>query len=127
MRFAGIIRSLLKITGITLSMLIAASLLDIVLSAFMPGFSSKGFTITCFGVAGVFSALFCYNFLLESNGKGHRQKTSLFMLIIMILFSGLLYYPIAPLSGREYNWPFKTFAITQALMVLFLYKQKPEG
>lgn len=127
MRFPGIIRLLLKVTGITLSMLIAASLLDIVLSAFMPRFSSKGLSITCFGVAGVFSALFCYSFLLESIGKERRQKTSLFMLVIMILFSGLLYYPIAPLSGREYNWLFKTFAISQALMVLFLYKQKPEG
>lgn len=110
--------------AITLIALIAASITDIVLSALLPRFSSLGLTITCFAVAGVFAGLFCYTAALQSVAAEEKGKFALRTVIVMVVLCTLLFLTVAPLSGSEYNPPFKTFAIAQLLMVLFLWKNK---
>lgn len=116
--------AILGFIGINLLLLVAASVLDIVASALMPRFSSPAFMITCFAVAGIFSGLFCYSYLLESLTREQRQRASLYVTIVILVFCGIMFILIGPLSGSEYNWPFRSFAITEALTALLLWKGK---
>ncbi len=109
---------------ISLAALIAASFLDIVLSALMPRFSSQGLTITCFAVSGVFFGLFCYSTSLDQLEIEERERFAKCNAVVTIVLSALIFFIVAPLSGWEYKIPFKAFAITGALMVLFLWKTK---
>lgn len=110
--------------AITLIALVAASITDIVLSALLPRFSSLALTITCFAVAGVFAGLFCYNAALQSIAAGEKEKFALRTVIVLAALCSLLFFAVAPLSSSEYNLPFKTFAVAELLMVLFLWKNK---
>jgi len=110
--------------AISLVTLIAASILDIVLSSFWLRFSSQGLTITCFAISGIFSGLFCYNATLERIAAGERDKTAMRTVMIMITLCVLLFFVVAPLSGSEYNIPFKAFAIAEAFMAFFLWRNK---
>lgn len=125
MRLNEIIRSLLAIFLIVLLMIIAASLLDIIVAALMPRFYSGVFMISTFVVLGFFSGLFCYSALMGKAGNNRRQKLVRPVLLLIIICCALLYYPVAPLvGGKEYNWPFKSFAITQVLSAVFLWKSR---
>jgi len=110
--------------GINLAALIAASILDMVLSALLPRFSSQGLMITCFAVSGVFSGLFCYSTSLEQIEKEERGRFAARNALFTTALCTLIFFAIAPLSGWEYNIPFKAFAIAETLMVLFLWKNK---
>jgi hypothetical protein len=110
--------------AITLIALAAASITDIVLSALLPRFSSRGLTITCFAVAGVFAGLFCYNAALQSVVAEEKEKFALRAVIVMATLCSLLFFAVAPLSGHEYNIPFRTFAAAEVIMVAFLWKNK---
>lgn len=110
--------------AITLIALATASITDIVLSALLPRFSSRGLTITCFAVAGVFAGLFCYNAALQSVVAEEKERFALRIVIVMATLCSLLFVAVAPLSSSEYNLPFKTFAVAELLMVLFLRKNK---
>ncbi|MFT3980427.1 MAG: hypothetical protein QM687_08160 [Ferruginibacter sp.] len=115
---------LLRIVIIDLALLLGASLLDIVLSALLQRFSSGLLTMVCFAVAGVFAGLFCYIPAVEKVQKEERAQASKYIMLLVTVFSILLIYPVAPLSGSDYDWPFKTFAVAQLLMAVFLWKQK---
>lgn len=113
--------------AITLPALGAASITDIMLAALLPRFSSLALTITCFAVAGVFAGLFCYNAALQSVATEEKEKFALRTVIAMTALCALLFFAVAPLSGSEYNLPFKTFAIAELLMVFFLWKNNFHG
>ncbi len=120
-------RSILPIAwfvAISLIALIAASILDIVLSALLPRFSSVALTITCFAVSGVFAALFCYSATLQPVATDKKGKFALRVVLAITILCALLFFIVAPLSGSEYNIPFKAFAVAELLMALFLWKNK---
>lgn len=112
--------SLLYSIAINMGFILAASLLDIVLAAFF----LLEISPLCFAVAGIFSGLFCYSVAVEKTAKGNQKQVSLCSLIMLSVVSGLLFFPIAPLSGSEYNLSFKCFAIGQLFTIIFLWKEK---
>lgn len=110
--------------AISLITLIAASILDIVLSALLPRFSSAGLTITCFAVAGIFAGLFCYSATLQTVAADEKGKFAIRTVIFVTVLCAVLFFAVAPLSGHEYNIPFKAFAVAELLMVIFLWKNR---
>lgn len=110
---------------ISLAAIIAASILDILLSALLPRFSSLGLTITCFAVSGIFSGLFCYSAALQPT-ETEEEKERLVMRTVLYITAlcAVLFFVVAPFSGSEYNIPFKALAVAELLMVLFLWKNK---
>lgn len=109
---------------ICLLALIAAGILDIVLSSLLLRFSSQALTITCFAVSGIFSGLFCYNAALHQTATVERDKLAVRIVVVMTVLCLLLFFALAPLSGTEYNISVRGFAITETLMVLLLWKNK---
>lgn len=124
MRLKEVLVFLLKITTTIVVMFLAAALLEIVVLAIFPRFYSFTFTMVCLGVAGVFSGLFCYGSVLEKISKQNVEKAALYSTLIIIAISAVLFFLMAPLSCREYNWPVKLFAITQGLTTFLLWKGK---
>lgn len=110
--------------AISLAALIAAGILDIVLSSLWLRFSSQGLTITCFAVSGIFSGLFCYNAALDQIATEERDRIAMRTVMIMTALCVLLFFVVAPMSGREYDIPFRIFAVAEEFMVLFLWKNK---
>jgi len=92
-------------------MLLAPAIADIIFLGF------RTFTVACYAVAGVFSAIFCYGALLEK--KDVNGKAVLYTMMTMLSVCALLFFLAAPLSGREYNLPVKSFAVTEALTTVF--------
>lgn len=125
MRVNEIIKSLPAIVFIMLLMVIAASLLDILLSVLVPRFYSRVFMITSFIVPGFFSGIFSYDAAMDKIENSRRQKSARPVILLIIICGALLYYPVAPLvGGKEYNWPIKSFAIAQALSAVILWKSR---
>jgi|GEM_PF-1007394 len=116
--------TLLRCTGIKLLLLLAAAVLDIILSALMLRFASYALTIACFAVAGVFSGVCCLSSALERMEKEQREKAARHLLAGTAAVGILLFIAIAPLSGREYSWPLRLFAVTEVGTVFFLWKNK---
>jgi hypothetical protein len=103
---------------IHLLMLFAAAMADIMLFGFM------AFTVTCFAVAGVFSAVFCYAPWSEKETSDKNEMAALYRLMLVLSLCSLLFFLVAPLSGREYSLPVKSFAVTESLTATFLWKNK---
>jgi hypothetical protein len=117
------ILTLLRCIGINLLLLLAAAVGDIILFALLLRFSSHALTIACFAVAGTFSAVFCFS-PAESVAYQKKEWMARNLLIIIIAFCILLLFVIAPLSGWDYNWPVKFFAIAEVATAGFLWKNK---
>lgn len=120
----GSLLTSLRCLGINASMLIAAAVVDIILSAVLLRFSSAALTITCFAVAGVFSGVFCYSSAMELVGSEQRERASRHLLVLMAVLCTVLFFVAAPLSGWEYNWPVRFFAVAEVAVVLFLWKNR---
>lgn len=110
--------------GIQLLALIAAAMADIILFALLLRFSSYVLTIACFAVSGVFSGVFCYSAAMAPVANEQRESISLYLLIFILFFGVLLFFVIAPLSGWDYNWPVKSFAVAEVAAAIFLWKNK---
>ncbi|SDE23471.1 hypothetical protein [Niabella drilacis] len=123
MNFKRTISTLGRYLGINLLTLLAAAFADILLSAVLLRFSSHALTIACFAVAGVFAAVFCFG-LTENTIPQEKKRMAGCILVITIPFCAALFFVIAPLSGREYNWPVKFFAMAQLAAGFFLWKNK---
>ena len=124
MALSKMLFAVVRILGIHVALLLAGVLFDIFLSVFVPRPVFLLCTIVCFGVAGVFCGLFCYGSVSEKASKEHKEKVALYTALAIATICLLLFFAVAPLSGREYNWAIKTFAITQALTTFFLWKGK---
>lgn len=116
--------ALLRCVGIHLLMLLAAAIIDILLAALLLRFSSYALTIACFAVSGAFSGVFCYSATMAAVANKQRENPSLYLLIFILFLGALLFFVIAPLSGWDYNWPVKSFAVTEVAAVIFLWKNK---
>lgn len=97
-------------------MLLAPAIVDLILLGF------RGFTVACFAVAGVFSAVFCHGALLERDASDNSGKAVLCTLMAVLLVCALLFFLVAPFSRREYSLPVKSFAVTEALTAFFFGK-----
>ncbi|MBS1496857.1 MAG: hypothetical protein JSU03_08240 [Bacteroidetes bacterium] len=115
---------LLHCIGVNLLLLLAAAILDIIITVLMIGYSFQGATITCFAVVGVFSGTYCYSQVIDRTNKENREKVSLYVLIWVALLCGFLFTIFAPLSGGEYNWPVKLFAVTELVVFIFFRIKK---
>lgn len=125
MRLNEVIKSLLAIVFIVLLMVVAASLLDIILAALVPRFYSRAFMIISFVVLGFFSGIFSYDAVMDKIENNRRHKSAGLVILLIIICCALLYYPVASLvGGKEYNWPFKSFAIAQALSAVILWRSR---
>ncbi|HTE29847.1 MAG TPA: hypothetical protein VK666_05700 [Chryseolinea sp.] len=112
--------TLLYVIIVDIGLVLVATFGDIVLTVSFSG----GMAPVCFAVAGVFAGALCYIFALEkASGKG-RQQASPYIVVVIAVISGLLYYPVSPLSGSDYSLAFKCFAVTQLLMAVFLWRAK---
>ncbi len=107
-----------RIILINFIMLLAPALLDIVVVGFM------AFTVVCFAVAGIFSALFCYSALPEKLSYNQLERVALSLMIVVLSVCVLLFFMVAPLGGTEYNLPVKGFALTEAIAIVFFWKTK---
>lgn len=105
-------------------MLIAAAIVDIILTSVLLRFSSYVLTIACFAVAGVFSGVFCYSSAMEPVDREQRERASRHLLVLMAVLCAVLFFVAAPLSGWEYTWPVRLFAVAEVATVLFLWKNK---
>ncbi len=99
-------------------MLLIPAIVDLVFLGFM------AFTVVCFAVAGVFSSLFCYGALPEKMASDKKEKAALYLILAVLAVCALLFFLVAPLSGREYSLPVKSFAVTEALATVFFWKNK---
>lgn len=90
----------------------------------MIGYSFPTATITCFAVVGVFSGAYCYSLVIKKTTKENREKVSLYVLIMIAVLCVFLFTVFAPLSGSEYNWPVKLFAIAELAAVFFFQVKK---
>ncbi|MGJ7031113.1 hypothetical protein [Niabella hirudinis] len=115
--------TLLRCAGINLAVLFAAAVADIIVSAVLLRLSSQALTIACFAVAGVFTAVFCFG-LTESAAVLDKKNSVFRILIFILVFCALLFFVMAPLSGREYNGPVKFFAMAEVVTAIFLWKKK---
>ncbi|WP_018630989.1 hypothetical protein [Niabella aurantiaca] len=115
---------LLRCLGINLLLLAAAAVLDILLSALMFRSSSRALTIVSFAVAGVFSAVCCFGSGMERIAKGLEGRAARYLMMEIAAVGALLFLVLAPLSGWDYNWPVKFFAITETATAVFLWKNK---
>jgi asparagine N-glycosylation enzyme membrane subunit Stt3 len=77
---------------IHLLMLFAAAMADIMLFGFM------AFTVTCFAVAGVFSAVFCYAPWSEKETSDKNEMAALYRLMLVLSLCSLLF------SGSSVKW-----------------------
>jgi hypothetical protein len=105
---------------VDIGLVLAATLGDIVLTVSFSG----GMAPVCFGVAGVFAGALSYIFAIEKVPGEGRQQASPYIVVVIAVISGLLYYPVSPLSGSDYSLAIKCFAITQLLMAVFLWRTK---
>lgn len=118
------IRTLLQCAGINLLLLLAAAVTDILLSALMLRFSSRAFTIACFAVAGVFAGVYCCVPAQEPVAITPGRRAARHRLIWTTIMGAFLFTVIAPLSGWEYNWPVRFFAVAEVVTAVFLWKNK---
>lgn len=107
-----------RLIGINFALLLALLIADVLL------LDDLEITLVSFVVAGVFSAVICYGMLLEEIAPDKKEKVALHILVAMLVVCGLLFFLIAPMSGREYSLPVKSFAVTEALTVILLWKNK---
>lgn len=118
------ILNLLQCIGINLLLLFAAAILDIIITVLMIGYSFPGATITCFAVVGVFSGAYCYGLFIDRTNKEKRDKVSLYVLMSVAVLCVFLFIIFAPLSGGEYNWPVKLFAVAELAVFIFFRIKK---
>ncbi len=111
-------------TGINIMALLAGCILDIILTALMLRFSSQALTITCLAVSGVFAGLFSYQASLQTTSDIDLGKLAAGIVVITLLLCAAIFFFISPLSGKEYNVAFKAFAVSEVLIVFFLWKNK---
>jgi hypothetical protein len=119
MTLKNIILILLRCIGINLLLLIVAAMSDILLTLLMIGYSFRALTITCFGVAGVFSAAYCYAPVIDRTNKEKRDGVALYLLVCIAVLCAFFFAVFAPLSGWDYDWPVKLFAIAELVTVIF--------
>lgn len=100
--------------------MLAAALADIFLDAIF----SVAITPVIFAVAGVYAGFFSFGFIAGNIPKEEKKQISFYLFILLIVISLLIFFLLAPLSGREYSLASKCFAITQFLMAIFLRKEK---
>ena len=106
--------ALLLIIAIMLGMMLGAAIADLAIDI----------PTVCFGVSGIFCALFCYGAVIDRVPKDKRDKIAIYVALTIIAMCALLFFAAYPLGGNEYSWAFKSFAITQSLATLLLWRGK---
>ena len=117
MKLSGYIKMFASCIGISFLAIVAASILDIFISAISQRFYDKAVFVVIFGVAGVFAAVISYMGAIEKAPQ-KTKSVSLILIAINILVGLIIFFLIARIEGGEYEAPFKAFGIMLVLSSL---------